>query len=214
MIAQAWTKITLADGTTAKIDACDEGFVSRFKWFSDGDKGICVKMDIPGNSIRKRTTRRIYLHRLLTMATDLHVVHFRNGNMFDCRTCNLIKITWSTHQRLLCKHHGKIGACKIKSVWEKGRVFPRRVKNKDGTIYHSYHVRMSLPNGKTLSSCAATKKKGEEILQRWRFKYDDKALCALPEEMYDGNADYAGKWGSDFDSLSMMSHVYQRQYIS
>lgn len=210
MIAQAWTRITLSDGTTAKIDARDEGFFSRFRWKME-ERGVACRTEITIKG--KRTSHRVYLARLLMMASDADYVLFRNGDPLDCRTCNLIKITRSKYLKL----KGKIGinpVCNVKDVFEKGGVYSRRIKRKDGSVYQSWHVRLPLfgEKSKKLSSCASTKEKAEQILHKWRVKHagPDTPLCAWPEDIYDGNADYAGQWGSDFESLSMMSHVFQR----
>ncbi len=201
MIALTWTTITLTDGTTAKVSPPDYERVSKYRWHT------CINGLLA--AITRKKHGKIYkanvpLHRFIMNPTRSQRVIFRNGDMRDCRRENLCVASLSAIFRAEVTERGAKGFCVRKPVWERGGIYEyHRGKRKE------FSIELWTGSKTRLKTTRRTRQEAEAVLQEWRHRLDDRALCARAVDMYDGRADYAGQWGADFESLSMMSHVYQ-----
>jgi len=82
--------LTLPHKQQALIDDADASLVAEYHWVTTG-AGYVYALRHHG----KKLNPTIYLHRLLTGATDADYVDHANRNTFDCRRSNLRKCSQS-----------------------------------------------------------------------------------------------------------------------
>ncbi|HEY9598447.1 MAG TPA: hypothetical protein V6D33_12335 [Cyanophyceae cyanobacterium] len=81
-----------------RIDPRDRHKIKRYKW-SSKDGGV-YRHQVTGKG-KERTMTTIYLHREILGVTgnQLVMVHFKNGNKYDCRRSNLEQVKMNEHVR-------------------------------------------------------------------------------------------------------------------